>query len=171
MIAPRPVASTESWLRFRSCPKTPRRSFLVTGSAMRRTPLWVPNSLERISRNSRYSRRALSCTSCSSSAFLDSGSCYFCTGVIFLDSLAVARQDPGIIGALALGWTGVTAVIVIAFPYKTIITFSAMSYLYWYFSGIVAASRMRAVVGCRGSRSVAEANAPSPDRKSIRSAE
>lgn len=82
--------------------------------------------------------------------------------LIFLDSLAVARQDPGIIGALALGWTGVSAVIVIAFPYTTIITFAAVSYLYWYFSGIVAASRMRAAVGAEVPGRSPPAKAPIP---------
>jgi hypothetical protein len=76
--------------------------------------------------------------------------------LIFLDSLAVARRDPGILGAVAMGWTGVTAVLVIGFPYVGIITFPAMSYLFWYFSGLLAASRMRAAVTAevpQGSRS------------------
>ena len=65
---------------------------------------------------------------------------------IFADSLAVARQDRGLPGALAIGWTGTTAVIVLCFPYTELITMPVTSFLYWYFSGIVAASRMRGVL-------------------------
>jgi hypothetical protein len=77
--------------------------------------------------------------------------------LIFLDSLAIARRDPGILGAVAMGWTGVTAVLIIGFPYVGIVTFPAMSYLFWYFSGLLAAARMRSAVSAEiphGSRSV-----------------
>ncbi|MEO8464145.1 MAG: hypothetical protein ABI640_02300 [Gammaproteobacteria bacterium] len=64
--------------------------------------------------------------------------------MIFTDSLAVARQGTGLLGALAIGWVGVTVVIIMSFPYTKLITFPAVSYLYWYFSGLIVASRMRA---------------------------
>ncbi|MEX2343361.1 MAG: hypothetical protein WD647_10615 [Steroidobacteraceae bacterium] len=76
--------------------------------------------------------------------------------LIFADSLAVARQDHGLPGALAVGWTGTTAVIMLCFPYTELIAMPVTSFLYWYFSGLVVASRMRGVQS---------AVAPEPVRK------
>jgi hypothetical protein len=69
--------------------------------------------------------------------------------LIFRDAYAVAMQDPSIIGALALGWLGVTAVFAVATFYKTIHYFESLSYLFWYFSGLVAAHRMRLMLDAR----------------------
>ena len=63
--------------------------------------------------------------------------------LIFRDSIAVASQDDSLIGAIALGWTGVTAVIVVATFYKNIVGFESLSYLFWYVSGLIAARRTR----------------------------
>ena len=63
--------------------------------------------------------------------------------MIFRDALAVARLDDGVRGALAIGWTGVTVIVALATAYKTTYTFESLSYLFWYFSGMIAARRMQ----------------------------
>jgi hypothetical protein len=62
------------------------------------------------------------------------------------DSRRVARQTDGVVGALAAGWVGVTVIMVAAMLYIPVIAQSSLSYLFWFFSGMVAAecSRLRA---------------------------
>jgi hypothetical protein len=64
--------------------------------------------------------------------------------LIYRDARVVADTDEGIIGMLAVGWTGVTMVIILATPYSVLDTSEAISYLFWYFSGVIAAHRARA---------------------------
>ncbi len=66
---------------------------------------------------------------------------------IYKDCLVVAANDRGLRGALAAGWAGFTAVIVIANFYKDLVPSDALSCLFWYFSGLVAAQRMRLAHG------------------------
>lgn len=63
--------------------------------------------------------------------------------MIFRDARLVAEADDGVAGALAAGWAGVTAVIAIATFYKATSNSEAITYLFWYFSGVVAAHRVR----------------------------
>lgn len=63
--------------------------------------------------------------------------------LIFLDALAVARSDRGIFGALAAGWVGVSVVMAIGLIYHATMTNLALTFLFWYFSGVVAAQRQR----------------------------
>lgn len=63
--------------------------------------------------------------------------------VVFADSVAVARRDEGLYGAMAIGWAGIVAVMLVATFYTTIHTFNSLAYLFWYFSGLVAARRMQ----------------------------
>ena len=63
--------------------------------------------------------------------------------LIYRDSRIVAEADGGVIGTLAVGWAGVTAVMVMATFYAPIAVSEALSYLFWYFSGVVAAQRVR----------------------------
>jgi len=63
--------------------------------------------------------------------------------LIFRDARVVAEADDGIRGVLAAGWAGVTAVIVVATFYKNTTSSEAISYLFWYFSGVIAAHRVR----------------------------
>jgi hypothetical protein len=67
--------------------------------------------------------------------------------LIFLDSIAVANHDSSLIGAIALAWVGVTAVIAVATFYKNIVDFESLSYLFWYVSGLIAARRTRLALG------------------------
>ena len=65
--------------------------------------------------------------------------------LIYRDSRAVAERDRGLIGTLAVGWSGLTAVIAVATFYTTIDGSVAISFLFWYFSGVVAAHRSRMI--------------------------
>lgn len=62
--------------------------------------------------------------------------------LIFSDSVAVARLDAGLTGALAAGWTGVTAVFFLGMIYDVFYQFPSVAYLYGYFSGLICARRV-----------------------------
>jgi hypothetical protein len=62
--------------------------------------------------------------------------------MVFSDSLAVARHDDTLTGALAAGWIGVVGVFVLATFYTAFQYFTSVTYLYWYFSGVVCARAM-----------------------------
>jgi hypothetical protein len=69
--------------------------------------------------------------------------------LIFRDSVTVARADDTLTGWIAIGWTGVTALMVVATPYKAMHVYESLSYLFWYFSGLIAARRMRLAFAAR----------------------
>jgi hypothetical protein len=69
--------------------------------------------------------------------------------LIFRDSLAVARSDDSLTGSIALGWSGVALLVAVATPYKAMHVYESLSYLFWYFSGLVAARRMRLAFAAR----------------------
>lgn len=68
-------------------------------------------------------------------------------GCIFSDSRAVASHGKGVLAALAMGWCGVVALFTLAYFYKNLIAYDSMSALFWYFSGLIAAERMRRQAG------------------------
>lgn len=76
---------------------------------------------------------------------------------IFRDCLHVARMDPGIKGALAVGWAGVVLVMLLGLMYSPIMDSMALSALFWYFSGLVAAYRMRMTIDAAPALSEAQA--------------
>ena len=49
----------------------------------------------------------------------------------------------GLTGALALGWIGVVGMIFLSWFYKKTVTSDALSYLFWFYSGVIAAASMR----------------------------
>jgi hypothetical protein len=62
--------------------------------------------------------------------------------LIFTDSLAVAKLDKdGPVGGLAAGWIGVVGVMGLATFYNVSHSYVSVSYLYWYFAGMVVARR------------------------------
>lgn len=61
--------------------------------------------------------------------------------LLFFDSVAVAKEDSGLTGALAIGWIGVMPVIAASTFYTAIHMFTILSFFFWYFAGIVAARR------------------------------
>jgi hypothetical protein len=62
--------------------------------------------------------------------------------MIFRDA-RVAREADGITGALALGWIAVTGIMFIAWFYKKTVGSDALSYLFWFYSGVIAAASVR----------------------------
>jgi hypothetical protein len=62
--------------------------------------------------------------------------------LVFMDTLAVARVDDSLIGAVAAGWTGVVALIALGMVYTILHEFTSITYLTWYFSGIICARRL-----------------------------
>ena len=66
--------------------------------------------------------------------------------LVFRDSCFVARRVEGLAGTIAAGWAAVTIVMAVSIVYTDVIGFASLSYLFWYFSGLVAAARMRRVV-------------------------
>ena len=58
--------------------------------------------------------------------------------LIYLDSLRLIHSND-LVGALALGWVGVTAIIFVSLPYQMVITKNELIYPFSYFSGYLAA--------------------------------
>lgn len=62
--------------------------------------------------------------------------------LMFADSVFVARYDVGLAGAIAAGWTGVVAIFFLGMIYNVFYQFPSVSYLFWYFAGVIAARRV-----------------------------
>ncbi len=63
--------------------------------------------------------------------------------MVFNDSRKVAAVDSGMKGTIAIAWAGFTAVMALSAFYKDLILSEAVSCIFWYYSGIIAAQRMR----------------------------
>ncbi|MEA3197769.1 MAG: hypothetical protein QOF32_1821 [Gammaproteobacteria bacterium] len=59
--------------------------------------------------------------------------------MVFSDTLAVRRQDNTLFGVLATGWIGVVAIFAADTVYTIFHEFASVTYLYWYFSGLICA--------------------------------
>lgn len=46
-------------------------------------------------------------------------------------------------GTIATGWTGIVVILVLSLAYKNIMVFNVVGYLFWYFSGYVAAKNLQ----------------------------
>jgi hypothetical protein len=66
---------------------------------------------------------------------------------VLRDALAVGLADHTLLGAIALGCFGIAALLSVGTFYKNLHSFESISYLYWYFAGLVAARRMRLALG------------------------
>lgn len=64
---------------------------------------------------------------------------------VLRDCVALLTSQSGIFGALAAGWAGVTVTVFFGLLYGSPIASVAISYLYWYFSGVLVARRMYVV--------------------------
>ena len=64
----------------------------------------------------------------------------------FKDALLLKKSDD-IFGSFALGWSAVVVIIGLSLVYKNMIVYNLINFMFWYFSGIVAAKtfRMRAL--------------------------
>jgi hypothetical protein len=69
-------------------------------------------------------------------------------GIIWADASKLSRGS-GFYPTLALGMMGVIAVFVASFPYTTITESGALSFLFWYLAGLIAAERTRALSRAR----------------------
>jgi len=63
--------------------------------------------------------------------------------LVFRDSFVVAQNSTDAKGMLALGWTGVTAIMTIGIFYKEYAPFDSISFLFWFYAGLIAAERVR----------------------------
>lgn len=75
--------------------------------------------------------------------FLGLGLAFWICWMIYRDARIVARSEAGLYGALATGWAGVTVVVAASAFYNVHFNSVAISYLFWFGSGLVAARRMR----------------------------
>ena len=69
--------------------------------------------------------------------------------LVFADTVAVARRDKTLVGDLAVGWIAVVILFVINMAYTIFHEFMSVTYLYWYFSGLMCARHMWWVRGGR----------------------
>ena len=72
--------------------------------------------------------------------------------LIMRDAFVVARCDQSLIGAVAVGWVGVTLVMMLATFYKSVHLIESLTYLYAYISGLIAAQRMRLALAAHAPR-------------------
>jgi hypothetical protein len=59
--------------------------------------------------------------------------------LVFTDALFVARNDDGLVGALALGSVGALAVVTAGLFYIALHVTETLSYLFWFYAGVIAA--------------------------------
>jgi hypothetical protein len=62
--------------------------------------------------------------------------------LLYGDALAVSRETD-LLGGIGIGWTAVVVLMCVSLVYSPIHLFDSISYLFWYFSGLVAAHRTR----------------------------
>jgi hypothetical protein len=72
--------------------------------------------------------------------------------MLFRDARMVAATRDDLTGAIALGWTGVVTVFTAGLFYKDLIPIEGLSCLFWFYSGVVAAERMRLSEAARTAR-------------------
>ncbi len=66
--------------------------------------------------------------------------------MIFFDAVKLSRSK-GVPAMLATGWTGVVVLIIFSLPYKNFLAFYVLGYLFFYFSGYIAAKRYQQMKG------------------------
>jgi hypothetical protein len=71
---------------------------------------------------------------------------------VYRDSRFLARSNSDLKGAIAAGWIGAIAIVSMSMFYKDLTVPASISYLFWYFSGLIAADRMRVVLEARDHR-------------------
>ena len=84
---------------------------------------------------------------------------------LFVDSKALARSDNSVAGAFGAGWAGAVAIMAMATLYTTVDAFVSTSFLFWYFSGFVAAQRVRSGAALRAEM-LAQRNFPNGEPRS-----
>ena len=61
----------------------------------------------------------------------------------FFRDACLLRKSNDIFGSFALGWCAVVIIIGLSLIYKNILQFNVINFMFWYFSGVVAAKRFR----------------------------
>jgi hypothetical protein len=75
--------------------------------------------------------------------------------MVLSDTLSVLRRDDSLTGALAAGWSAVVVIFAIDVFYTNFHEFTSVTYLYWYFSGVICARRVALAYESRKSRHAA----------------
>jgi hypothetical protein len=82
--------------------------------------------------------------------------------LIFRDTVALSRRDDGFMGTLAAGWSGVVLVLLVGIAYHHPIESVALSMLFWYFSGLMVATRRRVALEDEAGRESADHRVSAP---------
>lgn len=61
---------------------------------------------------------------------------------IYKDAKNLSRKNT-LAGIVATGWTGIVVILVLSMPYKNIMAFNVIGFLFWYFSGYVVAKSIQ----------------------------
>jgi len=69
--------------------------------------------------------------------------------ILLKDALAVAREDGGLVGAVATGFVGTWIVNLLGAFYISTHTFDALPYLFWFFAGVIATRRTALIRQCQ----------------------
>jgi hypothetical protein len=81
--------------------------------------------------------------------------------LVFRDTRYLIRRDEGLIEAFAVGWTGVIATMMLGLFYNDALLHGSLTFLFWYFSGVIAAEKMRLVLDPREGAPVEVSRRPS----------
>ncbi len=68
---------------------------------------------------------------------------YFALHLLILKDALLLRNASGLLGSLSLGWVSIVSVMIVCLIYTNTIRSNPISMLFWYFSGIIAASASR----------------------------
>jgi hypothetical protein len=82
--------------------------------------------------------------------FLGVGALLCVYWLILRDALFVAGHGTPYMSALAAAWVAITAMMALMLFYTAVHVSIGLSFLFWYFSGLIAAERMRLVVAATG---------------------
>jgi len=69
--------------------------------------------------------------------------------MVYRDCRVVANLDDGVVGSLGAALAGITVVIVVTFVYRDLMNQMSMSFLFWFYAGLVSAHRMRVTISMR----------------------
>jgi hypothetical protein len=69
--------------------------------------------------------------------------------LIYKDSMAVAQHGTGLRQPFAAGWAAATGIMLLTIPYIDNVTATSLTYLFWFYSGVIASERVRLAVAAR----------------------
>lgn len=80
--------------------------------------------------------------------------------LVYRDASAVARHGTGLKRNFAAGFAGFTVVMAVTIPYIDTVVVTPLTYLFWFFAGMIAAERMRLVLAAKESAARAVRHEP-----------